>query len=577
MLRGGARRSEARAAITAVAALLACILTAGASTAQGETAAERAVPSSGWTRALQPGLARRDVGLSASASDIAFARRVLARKAGALGLHNSRLRLDRRLRLPAEQGGATIRELRFQQTAGPLRLVWSQVDVSIVNGKVSSIMATVVPARPRLAKTERRVDRKRALRIAKRAVNGRDRALAPLAAAYAGTPTTRRRAERRPARRVWVVEVQRRDRSRDIQANLCIAVDAATGKVIGRWPGMADRPDRGPNARGRTLGAPPDSGARRDPRDNASYVLMVKDGTLDPDPIDAPPYAVFVTADDPRVSSNWPFYIDARLPSADPGTVSMDAATANTANVARTICVVRGWCGGEGAFQPDAIFVKPWLVVANTTGAARASRADRATLDVRLGSQSIARGNGDPNVPANDIVAHEFGHVMDWVYAGDRSADKSAPQSFEVEEGLADMFAYEYDRGDALIGEDTQGGTRIDMADPGSIDLGGQPYPDHLDDYDRTPPLDADDQPDYHYNGTILSHAYYLLVQRIGHAKAGRVLHNVPSLLSPKPFFREVAWAFYLRALQIYGVAASADARAAFTQVGLPPSPQFPG
>ena len=31
---------------------------------------------------------------------------------------------------------------------------------------------------------------------------------------------------------------------------LCIVVDAETGKVIGRWPGMADRPDRGPDARG---------------------------------------------------------------------------------------------------------------------------------------------------------------------------------------------------------------------------------------------------------------------------------------------------------------------------------------
>jgi Thermolysin metallopeptidase, alpha-helical domain len=558
---------------TALAAILALLVPAGAPGATGADA-DSASRAPAWTRVLQPGLSRGDLGLPASASERALARAALERKARRLGLRTG-LRLDRQLRLPAEQGGATIRDLRFQQTIGSLRLAWSQIDVSIVKGEVSSITATVVPARPRLATDERRVGRKRALRIARRAVRGRDRALTPLAAAYAGMPTTDRRADARRARRVWIVEVQR-DRNLEIQASLCLAVDAATGRVIGRWPGMADRPDQGPKARGTKLGAPPESVAARDARDNPSYTLMTRDGTgeSDPDPLEMEPYAVFVTDDDPRVSSNWPFYIDARLPQADPGTAAMDAVSANTANVARTICVVRGWCGREGGFQPDATVVKPWLVVGNTNSG---SRADRATLDVTLSAQSVILGSGDPNVPANDIVAHEFGHVMDWVYAGDRFAGgKTSQQAFEVEEGLADMFAYEYDRADALIGEETPGGTRIDMADPNSIDLGGQPYPDHFDDYDPTPPLDADDDPDYHYNGTILSHAYYLLVQRVGHPKAGRLLHNVPSLLSPRPTFREVSWGFYLRALQIYGVATSTEAREAFTEVGLPPSPQFP-
>jgi hypothetical protein len=60
----------------------------------------------------------------------------------------------------------------------------------------------------------------------------------------------------------------------------------------------------------------------------------------------------------------------------------------------------------------------------------------------------------------------------------------------------------------------------------------------HMDDYDTTP---FPDNPPPHFNSTILSHAYYLFVQRVGQYRAGRVLHNVPSLLSPRPTLQEVS------------------------------------
>jgi Zn-dependent metalloprotease len=134
-----------------------------------------------------------------------------------------------------------------------------------------------------------------------------------------------------------------------------------------------------------------------------------------------------------------------------------------------------------------------------------------------------------------------------------------------VQEALADMFAYEYDRFDARIGEDAV--LRRDIGDPTSLALGGQRFPDHMDDFDSTPP---GNQP--HYNSTILSHAYFLFVKRVGHTRAGHVLHNVPSFLSPRPTFAEIARAFYTRADQLYGVKVRAPAHAAFTAVGLPPT-----
>ena len=65
-----------------------------------------------------------------------------------------------------------------------------------------------------------------------------------------GAPTRDRAAKPRRARSAWVVEVEPAgEQHEETAAGVCIVVDAATGKVIGRWPGIADRPDRGPVAR----------------------------------------------------------------------------------------------------------------------------------------------------------------------------------------------------------------------------------------------------------------------------------------------------------------------------------------
>jgi Zn-dependent metalloprotease len=552
--------------------MLAAALAALAAAAPG---AGPDVPPDGWARTIVPHLSRADVDLSPRASVTRLARAAVAREATRLGLADAnRLRVASRFPASRSAGGRPLRTVRFQQTASGVRVVWSQIDVTVAGGEVTSLSATVVPAAGRVASGALTVGRARALRIARRVAPRARAVVRPLRAAYAGWPSRERRPQRRRAVPVWVVELELPARGDGASSALCVVIDARSAKVIARWPGVADRPDRGRDRRGASVAA---AAAAVDPRTRPSYPLAVYDATGKnaPPPLAEDLYAEFHTSGNTRVGSSWPSYLDARDDFAEPS-ADMDAVTANAANVARTICTVRGWCGMKGGWQPDATRISPWVVMGNTTGG---SHTSPGTLYVWIGHDSIARGNGDPNRAFNDVVAHEFGHVMDLVYAGDRfPGNQFSPEGKEVQEALANMFAYDYDREDATGGEETIGGTRVDWAVPGRISLGGQPYPAHMRDYDKTPPEDRFGNPYPHFNASILSHAYYELVRRLGHHQSGRVLHNIPATLSPFPTFREVARGFVVRAGEIYpqdgpDAGTRSDAReaaeAAFDEVGL--------
>jgi Zn-dependent metalloprotease len=127
------------------------------------------------------------------------------------------------------------------------------------------------------------------------------------------------------------------------------------------------------------------------------------------------------------------------------------------------------------------------------------------------------------------------------------------------------MFAYDYDRQDATIGEQA-GRIRLRLDNPSGYCPfpGGICFPSHMRDYDPTPP-----KADVHFNGTILSHAYFLYAQVVGQETAGRVLQRVPAFLSPRPTFREVAQAFYESARTFGGIEKTGPAIGAFQQVGL--------
>ena len=292
----------------------------------------------------------------------------------------------------------------------------------------------------------------------------------------------------------------------DARSGLCIVVDAKTGKVIARWPGIADRPDHGPDARGASARPAGATGAvaaaTSDPRERRSRVLALFDATGQdaPPPIAEDFYAEFRTTGSTRLRSSWPPSLGARGPDAEPS-AAMDALTANAASAAREVCVVRGWCGQNGAWQPDALSVSPWVVMGNTTGG---SHMSPASLYVWIDNQSIARGTGAragrPDLAFNDIVAHEFGHVIDLGYAGDRfSPTQFNFEGKEIQEALADMFAYDFDREDATFGEETTSGATRDWEVPGREDFAGRPYPAHMRDHDPTPPLDARGNPIPHF------------------------------------------------------------------------------
>jgi hypothetical protein len=506
----------ASAAVVLVAALAPAAAQA-ADAASGERARPSGEAANPWTKRVTVGLSARELGLSGQVPPRRLARVAIQRFAERLGLRRSLagVRFARQLRAPSgPDGAAELRLLRFQQTVGGVRVVWSQIDVTIAAGEVSSIAATVVPVSDELS-GERRVSRKRALAIARRDVDGAEDALRPMAVAHAGTPTTRH-ARPRTARLAWVVETTpASELGKESPDGLCIVVDATTGKVLARWKGSAARPGAGP-ARAAAL----------------TTLIRVWESKGEAG-TSTEAYAIWRTVGDPFNVFGWPqpgaaLYLTARTPL-------MDKVTENARRVHEYFCVIRFFCGRDGGFD-GSFDVQD--VVGNVPGDRSFARRD--ALDVYLHQVHVT-----PEDVPNDIMAHEHGHIMDWVHAGDRLV---TDEGKEVEEALADMFAYDFDPEDPTLGEDTAFGANQNWADPGSgaSSRGGR-YPALMREY-KCPPSASDP---YH-NSMILSHAYYLFEQKVGHFAAGKVLQYVPWFLDPRPRFVDVKSAFIARARQLY-------------------------
>ena len=540
-------------ALVVLIALLVVPATAGA-------AAPRADGGVEWTTTLAPDLSAHDLGLRPGASARELARAALERKAGRLGLRGpaSGLRLVERP-APRTPHANRLQLLSFQQTAGGLRVVWSEIEVAISGRRVSSISATVVPANRRLA-GERQVDATRAAEIAAEAIEGPEEALTPLPVAYAGTPSTRRGVETRVPRRAWVVEATPASAlGAEVATPICIVVDAESGEVIGRWSGIADRPDRGV--------APPTAVAATAARATVrTPVVKIYDGSAGGSSF--PRYGQFFASDSNSVS---PFdghdWDPATAFEIDPGKGAIEALVApahNVMNAARTVCTVRHYCGKRGFPQldPNGRF-RFWDVVVNYPG--NSSGTILSSLLV-----TISAGDRMPRNSFNDVVAHELGHAMDIVYAGDRIIDFNDKTVGAVQEALGDMFALDYDRQDTTMFEESATGVGRHPGNPASESLcdntGCHPYPAHMNNFDSTPPNN-----DEHYNSTILSHGFVRFVERAGFTTAGEVLQYIPFCLSPRPTFQQVSSCFYQRSMQLYGSTVARSARLAFESVGLPP------
>ena len=316
----------------------------------------------GWTQQLDVDLSARELGLPPGAAASRLARAALERNARRLGLRRSSgLRLASRFRPPRSSGGRALRMLRFHQTASGLRVVWSQIDVTIAAGEVSSISATVVPVGGHALPGERKVSRARALRIARRAVPSAEAVLRPLPAAYAGSPSSGLTGGGAPGRSGWSSSsgpprpARTRGRGSASSSTPERARSSRAGPASPTAP-TADPTRAVPPLRGRPAAArPADSSRTRESRPLDLWDATGKDA---PPPIGEDFYAEFRTTGNTRLRSSWPSALAARDPFAEPS-ADMDAITANAASAAREVCVVRGWCGKDGAWQPGAARVSP--------------------------------------------------------------------------------------------------------------------------------------------------------------------------------------------------------------------------
>jgi Thermolysin metallopeptidase, alpha-helical domain len=534
------------------------------------SAAGPAHAASSWTHRLSVDLSARDLGLPAGAGPSVVAGEALQRLAPRLGLPKSLsgIRLEENRPL----AGGTAR-LRFQQTAHGRRIAWSQIDVMLSKGRVRSVSATVVPVKADRLAGRQRISPKRAMAIARSAVPGPEDTRAPELIAYAGRPTTRGSHKRVP-RLAYVIETLPESRGRaalrsqlggESPTPVCLIVDARTGRVLTTWDGIADVPATPVPA----SSPPPASVAPPPPPPGSTTLAEIWDNSVQP----AALYARVDTTADPFDSTSWittGTRAKASIAYFRQRTLTMDALVANVLEVGKYVCTIDHYCGRYGS---RVYGFSPWRVFG--LGPTR-SETSPITFDVFINQADIT--NEVPNdAERNDLVAHEFGHVMDWVYAGDRLR---TDEGDEVQEALADMFAYDADSRDATFGEDTLSGASRNWANPGALTHPTErlPYPAAMSQYK----CGAEE----HFNGTILSHAFYLFRQRVStntsvaHSVSGRVLQQVPAFLAPQARFFDVKQGFIQLAGQLYPAGQQAlipnaqlAAQQAFADAGGPTDP----
>ena len=206
----------------------------------------------------------------------------------------------------------------------------------------------------------------------------------------------------------------------------------------------------------------------------------------------------------------------------------LEAAIRNTKDVLAHMCFTRGFCSRDGL--SDGTWSHTQVIGNSTirTVGKYISALERVYLDPTAGYQ-------------NDLIAHELGHEITIVRGGDSLARD--PEQREVAEGLADMFAYDFDRADATFGEDGPSGkgTAVPYRSWNTA-MHGEPL--RMADYRCNT--------DPHFDSLILSHAYYSFVQQVGPDAAGFLLYRVPALVGPGARYTSVANAFVSAATSSY-------------------------
>ena len=508
---GSARRARAHR-LTRLLVTSAAVAGATGALAAGPAAAAE-IGDGNWARSIAPSLSRHDVRLPKGASNAKLAERAIERSAkqlvrgGELG----------GLRLVGDLSAArSLRQLRFTQRAGGLRVLWSKLDVSIARGEVQAINATTMPLRGK-PRGKVRLTAAGAKAIALNAVAGEDAArIAPELVVYAGSPD-----RPRAPRRAFVVDVAPANPAAELASDLCVVVDAQSGRVIATWKGFAaDRPQRSGKA----------SAAGVQAHAAASVTLIQAD---DAKGFDAP-----VSDSRRELTTNDSAYTFGTVNGTQDRNVGFGLSGSGStpaygwiADVSRFFCLKRAFCGRDsgrsgpiGGGDYGRLFytvnwpgpVDPKTNVANSSIVGR-YRPDQERIYVSF------KAANDPAV-----IAHEFGHQIDTRFMRDYIDTKEGQ---EVREAIGDMFGLDWE----------QGKVRSGVTHPTQLEATAFPTrfgsPVDYNSYSCT-------NPNVHGNAPILADAYRRIGIRIGWEKAGQLLVNVPAALPAMRTFSSVRTTF---------------------------------
>ena len=402
--------------------------------------------------------------------------------------------------------------VRFRQSVGGLRVLWSQLNATVGQDSVAGIMGTVVPLRGATLRGSVEISSKRASRIARRRIAGTDTARRPELVAYAGEP-----AKPSPPRRAYVVEVNpdATPRGDDSRIGFCVVIDAASGKVLKVWRGSAAEPASRAGAGARAAQSKPVLAQYADAKGSASTTLPVNGHDL-------------------RTNGN-PYNYDldggfftsfgSPTPLNTAGSPPFRSARDTTTEVARFFCLQpRRYCGRDGGGRPHG-YARHFFTI-NWGGSPAMYKGSQERI-------YIPKGDG-----ANwETAAHELGHSID-----DRNRDEFL-QTFEgdeVEEALAEMFNYDFSNGRptppgefasiTTILKDPRSAPVLINHAPGNVGVKLPSLYSHC--YCKTTEEDL--------NGYILGHAYYKFVQRVGRETAAQVLMFAPFMLPAQREFGDV-------------------------------------
>ena len=491
-----------------------------------------------WNRTIEEPLSAAQLGLPATEAPRSIAQAAIRRHAARLGLGDSAAGV----RFLAEQspGGARaagarkLHQLRFRQTVGGLRVLYSQIDVAVAGGAASSISATIVPIAPDELRGEQRISPARARAIARERIAGDDRALPAQAVAYAGTP-----AKPQAPRRAYVVQVTpaAQEAGADADTAICVVVDAETGRVLETWEGIAARAPKPAEA---------GPGARAAQAAGSTHLLYVDDAK------NGGGKGVLYHRRSTNQNPYQPYSSISQWYNGGPGIQAL-TDLANQAHYLLKIdmCFERNFCGWDGGWDGS---YNAHLLTGRTNQGTHYDGSDG-----RIYMAPAETGQ-------RDILAHEFGHHMDFTYADDRISDTA--EADEVEEALADMFSYDLDRTDAILGSPG----RINWANPEAIKnprrtcrtrrrcttarAGGATT--------SAAPRTSTTTARSSATPTTAS------CRRSGTTWPGTSCRYIPWYLSARPRFIDVQRGFATRAGELHGASVKTAALQAFQEVGIP-------